>query len=619
MVLSGACGDDETGCDPVRLQSATVTSSIFPLLGASPAIGRTFSAAEDRRGGDNRVVVISHDLWARRFASDPRLPGRKITLDGESYTVVGVMPAAFDFPAPAELWVPLVLDPSRDRDEHDLTVIGRLGPGVTIDRADDDVRRVAGQLAAEYPRTSAGWSARLVTFTDWIIGPQLERAVFVLMGAVGFLLLMACANIANLLIARGNARRREVGVRAALGASSARLTRQFLTESILLALLGALVGLGVAVWGTELVRVFGPANIPRLDEVSVDGRVLGFTLMVALSTSILFGLTPALQISRVDLHSILEHGARGGTTRDRAGIRDALVVIQVALAMVLLAAAALMFGSFVRLERAPLGFDASNVLTVPLQLPEERYGDEQREAFFETVLTRVSGIPGVTSSGATSTDPLRQWGFSNDVTPEDRAAEAPAGGYMQAGWRSVTPGFFDAMGIPLLQGRTLKEMDRAGGERAVDRALPVPDVRSLRENRSAAVAEPRFRMLLLGGFAAAALFLAAVGIYGVMAFTVAQRSREIGVRIALGAHARRVFTLVLEQGIILAGIGVAVGLAGAIAVTRIPGSLLYGVSATDPVAFMAATLLLGAVTLAGAYLPARRAARIDPVVALREE
>lgn len=708
LVLTGGCAQPSADCEPQRLQSAAVTSSLFPLLGIAPALGRTFTTMEDRQGGDGRVVVIGHDLWKHRFASDPHLLGRNVALDGHSYTVVGIMPAGFTFPSPAELWVPLVIDRSRDRDEHDLTVIGRLGPGVTLDRASDDLRRVAGELGAEHPRTNAGWSARVASFSDWMIGPQLERAVYVLFGAVGFLLLMACANIANLLIARGIARETEVAIRAALGASRSRLARQFLTESILLALIGAAVGLGIASWATALVRTLGPADIPRLREVGMDAHVLGFTLLLALATSVIFGLAPAVQISRVELQATLRQGARGTTSGGRTRIRNVLVVVQVALAMILLAGAGLMFGSFLRLQSVPVGFDASNVLTVPLQLPEERYTDERRRAFFENVRARVASIPGVEYVGATSTDPLRQWGFSNDVTPEDRAAESPAGGFMQAGWRSVTPGFFRAMGIPLLQGRVLTDADGANGVqpvvitrgmarqlwggddpigkrlfwggidgtphtvvgvvgdirdvqldaapapimflpygevpvsgmtlvvrtaghpasvagalrreiRAEDRELPLPKVSSLSENRSAAVAEPRLRMLLLGGFAAAALLLATVGIYGVMAFTVAQRTREIGVRIALGAHARRVFALVLRQGMVLAGIGVAVGIAGALALTRFLQSLLFGISATDPVILIAVALLLGVVTLTGAYLPARRAARIDPIVALREE
>ena len=708
LVLTGLCARDSGDCEPERLQSAAVTASIFPLLGAAPSLGRTFTTMEDRPSGDSRVVLLGYDLWVHRFGSDPRLLGRGITLDGQSYTVVGVMPAGFAFPSPAELWVPLVVDRRRDRDEHDLTVIGRLGPGMTLDRASADLQRVAGELGTEYPRTNADWGVRVVSFSDWMIGPQLERAVFVLLGAVGFLLLMACANIANLLIARGSARQAEVGVRAALGASRARLAGQFLTESVLLALIGAAAGLGIASWATALVRTLGPANIPRLRDVGMDAQVLGFTLILALGTSIIFGLAPALQISRVELQATLRQGARGAIPRGRTRIRSVLVVVQIALAMVLLVGAGLMFGSFLRLQSVPVGFDASNVLTVPLQLPEERYADETRQAFFESVRARIASIPGVQYVGATSTDPLRQWGFSNDVTPEDRAAEAPAGGFMQAGWRSVTPGFFRAMGIPLLQGRLLTDADGAGGTQPVvitrsmasrlwpdddpigkrlfwggtdgaphtvvgvvgdirdvqldadpapllflpygevpvpgmtlvirtagdpasvagavrreinaeDRELPLPEVSSLAESRSAAVAEPRFRMLLLAGFAAAALLLATIGIYGVMAFTVAQRTREIGVRIALGAHTRRVFALVLRQGMVLAGIGVIVGLAGSLAVTRFLQSLLFGISATDPVTLVAVALLLGAVTLIGAYLPARRAARIDPIVALREE
>jgi predicted permease len=708
LVLTDGCAPSAASCEPVRLQSAAVSSSLFPLLGVAPALGRTFTTMEDHKGGDSHVVVIGHDLWVHRFASDPGLIGRDVTLDDGRYTVVGVMPDSFAFPNPAELWVPLVLDPARDRDEHDLTVIGRLGPDITLDRASADLHRVAEELGAEHPRTNAGWSIRVASFDDWMIGPRLERAVFVLFGAVGFLLLMACANIANLLIARGSARRVEIGIRAALGASRARLARQLFTESLLLGLLGAAVGLGMASWAVALVRTLGPADIPRLRDVTMDANALGFTLLLAVVTSVVFGLVPAAQISRVELQPALKHGTRGTTAAMHTGLRGALVVVQVALAMMLLVGAGLMFGSFVRLRAVPTGYDLANVLTVPLDLPDGRYSVERRRAFFESVRTRIGGIPGVEYVGATSTDPLRQWGFSNDVTPEDRAAENAEGGFTQAGWRSVTPGYFRAMGIPLLQGRALTDADGASSEQPVvitrsmasrlwpgedaigkrlfwggtagvphtvvgvvgdirdvqldaepepimfipygevpvsgmtlivrtsggrssvaaavrreiqaeDRQLPLPEIRSLAENRAAAVAEPRFRMLLLGGFAASALLLATLGVYGVMAFTVRQRTREIGVRIALGAHARRVFALVLKQGMVLAGIGVLLGLVGALAFTRVLQSLLFGISATDPAVLITVALLLGVVTMIGAYLPARRAARIDPVVALREE
>jgi len=708
LVLTGGCSNGPEACDPVRLQSAAVTSSFFPLLGIAPALGRSFTSMEDRAGGNDHVVVIGHDLWVHRFASDSLILGRDITLDGESYTLVGIMPAGFTFPTPAELWVPLVPNPARERDEHDLTIIGRLGPGITLERAGADLRRIAGELATEHPRTNGGWGARVESFGDWLVGARLERAVFVLFGAVAFLLLMACANIANLLIARGSARQRELAIRAAIGASRARLAGQLLTESLVLALLGAAVGLGIASWATALVRTMGPADIPQLRDVALNSHALEFALVLALITCVLFGLLPAAQLSRVALRSALERGNGRTIVHRRSNIRGTLVVVQVALAMVLLAGAGLMFGSFLRLQAVPTGFDTSNILTVQLDLPDSRYSEARREAFFEGVRVRIAGLPGVKSVGATSTDPLRQWGFSNDVTPAEHAAEAPAGGFMQAGWRSVTPGFFRTMGIPLLQGRVFTTTDGTGGEQPVvitrgmaallwpgddplgkrvywggtdgtphtvvgvvgdirdvqldaepapimflpydavpmpgmtlviritgdpsgvagavrrelreaDPQLPLPEVSSLSANRAAAVAEPRFRMLLLAGFAGAALLLAAVGVYGVMAFSVAQRTREIGLRMALGARARRVFALVLKQGLLLAGIGVIVGLAGALAVTRVLQSLLFEVSATDPLILGAVALLLGAVTLLGAYLPARRAARVDPIVALRDE
>jgi predicted permease len=481
-----------------------------------------------------------------------------------------------------------------------------------------------------------------------------------------------------------------------------------LTECLLLGLLGSAVGLGMASWAVAQVRTAGPANVPRLDDVAMDSRAFLFTLALALMTSLLFGLLPALQVSRVELNRTLQHGSRDVAPRGRASVRGALVVVQVALAMILLVGAGLTFGSFLRLQTVPTGFDASNVITVPLDLPDQRYTDAKRLAFLTNVRAEIAGIPGVQYVGATSTDPLRQWGYSNDVTPEDRAAEAPAGGYMQAGWRSVTPGYFRAMGITLVNGRVLTDADAASSEQPVvitrgmanrlwpgqsavgkrlywggtdgephtvvgvvgdirdvqldaapgpimflpygavpvtgmtlvirtsgtpstvaaavrreireaDPQLPLPEIGSLNGNRAAALAEPRFRMLLLGGFAAAALLLAVLGVYGLMAFAVAQRTREIGVCIALGAHAPRIFSLVLKQGMLLAGIGVLAGLAGALALARVLRSLLFEMSATDPVVIGAVAIVLGAATLLGAWFPARRAARIEPVAALREE
>lgn len=708
LTLTGGCESEPDECEAERLQSAAVTSTLFPLLGVRPMLGRTFAGEEGRPGGNHQVAVVSHDLWQRSFGADPEIVGRSLTLDGESYTVTGVMPAGFEFPVAADVWIPLAPNPARDRDEHDIAMVARLAPGVTLTQASADLNRVARDLGAEHPRTNAGWGVHLASFSEWIVGPQLRQAMYVLLGAVGFLLLMACANVANLLIARGTTRQTEMGIRAALGAGRSRIVRQLLTESMLLGIFGAAAGVGIALWAVDALRAVGPRDIPRIGVVSVDARVLLFALVVGLLTSLIFGLTPAMLISRVKLHEALKQGARRGLSGGGRVVRNALVVVEVALAMTLLVGAGLMIGSFVRLQRVPSGFDAEQVLTVPLQLPANSYSHDQLRTFFRAALTRIAAIPGVTAAGATTTDPFRQWGFSNDVTPTERAAQAPEGGFMQSGWRSVTPGFFRAMGIPLLRGRVLSAADRADGARvtvisetlagrlwpgedpigkglfwggksgtpltvvgvvgdirdvrleadppplmflpydqtpmagmtlviktagnpanvagavrqairSIDKNLPVPEMRPLDEGRASAVAEPRFRMLLLGTFAAVALVLATMGIYGVMAFTVAQRTREIGVRMALGARPGGVSRMIIRQGMILTLIGMVLGTLGALSLTRVLASLLFDTAPTDPATFAVVTVLLVGVALLATYLPARRAMRVDPVIALRSE
>jgi predicted permease len=693
--------------EPRQLQSVAATATLFPLLGVRPALGRTFSADEDRPG-DNRVVVLGHALWAGHFGGDPSLVGRTLTLNGEPYRVAGVMPAGFDFPGGAEAWLPAAVDRERERDDHELAVFARLRPGVTVEQADADLRRVAALLGRQHPTTNEGWGARLVTFSDWIVGDRFRQTLLVLLGAVGFLLLIACFNVANLLVARATTRHAEIGIRAALGAGRSRLVRQLLTESALLALIGSAGGLVVAAAAVAGLRAAAPDGIPRVHEVSVDARVLGFALAAGLVSSVLFGLAPAVHASRIRVHDLLKLGGRSAPGRGRWRSRDLLVVGEVALAMTLLVGAGLMITSFARLGSADAGFAEDGVRAVPLQLPDGRYTDERRSAFVREVLTRIEGVPGVIAAGATSTNPFRQFGFSNDVTPADRAAEAPPGGFMQAGWRSVTPGFFRAMGIPLLRGRPLLDSDRAGAARVVvisgtmahrmwpgedpigkglfwggitgtprtvvgvvgdvedvaleadpppvmflpydqvevpavtlvikaapgargvasairreiwaaDAGLAVPEVQLLAQNRARAVAGPRFTTLVVSAFASVALALAAMGIYGLTAFGVAQRTREIGVRIALGARPARVAGAVLRRGVLLALGGVALGLAGSIALTRVLVSLLYETTPTDPTTYATVALLLGGVAALASYVPARRAARVDPMVALRAE
>jgi putative ABC transport system permease protein len=688
--------------EPVRLTAAAVTASLFPVLGAKPALGRTFLPEEDRPGGATQVAVLSHRLWQSRFGADPGIVGRSLRLEGRSYTVIGVMPAGFAFPAWAELWIPLAPDAAASRTDKWLDVVARLKPGVTVEQASADLDAVARRLVERYPDSNRDWGVRIVPFQEWMVGPQVTQTMLVLFSAVGLLLLMACVNVSNLLLARATIRGREMGLRSALGAGRARLIRQLLTESVLLAACGALAGLGVAHGAMRLLRAFGPADVPRLNEVSLDGRVLAFTLGTALVTGLLFGLAPALQASRTDLYALLQQGGRAALAAGRR-LRDALVVGELAMAMMLLIGAGLMIGSFLRLQRADTGFDPEGVLTVQLELPEQEYPQERRHLFFSAALARISGLPGVRAAGATNTAPFGSFQPTIEFVVEGREARGPED-FQSADWRSVTPGFFRALGIPLLRGRLLTEADRVGAQevvvisqtmadrlwpgedpvgrrirwggedggaltvvgvvgdvrdldiaedsrqilflpyqqipwpqmtlliktagpqaglaaairreiRTLDGSLPIPEVRPLRQSISDAVAAPRFRMLLFGIFAAVALVLATVGVYGVMMFTVAQRTREIGVRLALGARPWSVVRMVLRRGLLLTLLGVGLGWAGAFGLTRFLASLLYGTAPTDAATFAAVALLLAGVATAAGYLPARRAAAIDPRLA----
>lgn len=693
--------------EPVRLDGLAVTASFFPLLDARPFLGRTFLPEEDRPGGTTHVVVLSHALWKSRFGGDPGVVGRRLRLEGNLFTVVGVMPAGFDFPSGALLWIPLVPGTNQNRADKWLDVLARLKPGVSLEQASSDLDALTLRLAEQYPDTNRTWGGRMVTFPEWIVGPQITRALLVLFGAVGLLLLMACVNVSNLLLARATVRGREMGLRSALGAGRARLIRQLLTESVLLAGCGALAGLGVAHGAVRLLRAFGPQGVPRLGEVSLDGRVLAFTVATALLTGLLFGLAPALQASRTDLYALLQQGSRAALAAGRR-LRDGLVVGELAMAMMLLIGAGLTIGSFLRLQRVDTGFDPEGVLTVQVELPSTEYPPERRNIFYSEVLTRIAGLPGVRAAGATNTAPFGSFDPHINFAVQGRAPQGP-GDFNSAAWRSVTPGFFRAMGIPLRRGRLLTEADRAetpgvivisqtmadsiwpgedpigrrilwGGDsngfpltivgvagdvrdmgiaevpesviylpsqqvawpqmtlmiktsgasaglaaairreiRAVDGNLPIPEVRPLQQSLSSAVAEPRFRMFLFGAFAAAALVLAIVGVYGVMAFAVAQRTREIGVRLALGARPWSVVGLVLRRGLLLTLIGIGLGWAGALGLTRFLASLLYGTAPTDAVTFSAVALLLAAIATAAGYVPARRAAAIDPRLAFSAE
>ncbi|MGI8843909.1 MAG: ABC transporter permease [Gemmatimonadaceae bacterium] len=690
--------------EPERLDAAIVSATLFPLLGSEPALGRFFSDADESAGATAPVAMLSDGLWRRRFGADPSVVGRTIILDGEPHSVIGVLKSDFAFAPSIDLWLPLGADPGAERDNRSLDLLGRLKPGVTHRQAAADMERISGELAAEHPRSNSGWGVRLESFSDWIYGANYRRSVWVLFGAVGCLLLLACANVANLLVAQSIAREAEIGIRAALGASRSRIVRLLFTESVVLAILGGAGGALLAWWGVGALRVLVPEGGQRLNELTLNGRVLAFAVGMAAVTALFFGLVPALRAARVNLSGILSSGVRGGGSRGGKRLRDILVVAQLALAVVLLAGAGLMLTSLRRLTRVDTGIAAANVLAVPLQLPGD-YGDRQRE-FVREIVARAAALPGVSSAAVTVTNPYREWGYANDVTPVDRAATAPSSGLLVAGWRSVTPDFFRTLGVPVLRGRAFEERDREGAEDVVvisaslarqlwpnenalgralywggtdgntkqvvgvvgdvrdrqldadpqpmlylpydqvymptttlllrtdgsraeyaaairsavwsiDPNLPVPEVTPLAQNREALAAGPRVRALLVSSFAAVALLLAALGVYSVMAYAVAQRTREIGLRMALGARPAAVAREVLGRGLAVTALGIAIGLAASVAAGRVAATLLYETSPGDLPTLAGVALLVTLTALAASWVPSRRATRVNPADSLR--
>ena len=460
----GAPATLDAGGEPHRVRVVPIAASFDEVLGVTPRLGHAFSADDDRPDLRQPPVLISDALWRNRFGASRDVPGRLIALDGETHRVAGVMPAGFAFPAGADIWVPLGADPAADRGNKDLAVIARMAPGVTADQVNGELRGFARRLSDAHPESNGGWGFEAVTFDRWIVGPRVREAVWVLFGAVGLLLLLACANVSNLLVAQAVSRRGEMRLRAALGAGRGRLVRQLLTEAGLLAAAGTALGLLIAFWSVDLVQAIGLGRVPRLDELQVNGVVLLFASMAGIASVLLFGLAPALYAT-AGPGAASDPGARV-TPRGR-GLRQGLVVVEVALALLLLVGTGLLANSFVRLMRVDPGFETGSTLALSVDLPVSRYSGERAVAFYRELEDRVRALPGVTAAGATTTNPFRQGGFSNNVTPEERAADAPPSGLVQAGWRSVTPGFFEAMGIPLLSGRTFGDADREGAERVV--------------------------------------------------------------------------------------------------------------------------------------------------------
>jgi putative ABC transport system permease protein len=707
--LSGAdqSGADQNGVShPARISATSVTGNLFSVLGVTPALGRSFLPDEERPGSAP-VCILSHDLWRRRFGSDPKIIGKTVTLNSEVWTVVGVMPAGFRFPQSVDLWVPaMVRSTARTkRAQHYLGVIARLKPGLSLDHAQAELNSLARRMELQYPETNAGLGITLVPLRTQITG-NIRPALLVLFGATAFVLLIACTNLANLLLVRATVRQAEMSLRLALGASRTRLVRQLLTESALLGVLGGVLGLILAFAGTRLLLNHSPSNLPRTNEIAVDGRVLAFTLGLSVFTAVIFGMVPALQASKPDLIRTLKVGGSGfAMGHGWQRLRLLLVASEMALALVLLIGASLMIRSSFRLQEVNIGLDPLNVLTMNTTLTVDRYPAPRQIAFYRSVVERIGALPGVTSVGAVDNLPLG----GSDVHSfgiEGRSAWDP-GNEPSGEFGVVTPQYFNAIGIPLAKGRYFTEGDgdetprvaiindavasrywpqedplgkkitidferepreivgvvgnvrhlgidqqepmqvyiphsQRGGAamylvvratsdplnlvpsiraavEAVDHDQPVYDIQTMEQRLSDSVSPRRFNMLLLGIFAAIALLLAGGGTYGVMSYFVTQQTHDIGIRMAMGADQVKVLTLVVGKGLVILFSALTIGIAVALAFSRVMSGLLFGISTLDLPSILGASLLLTTVGLLACYIPARRASRVDPVVALRCE
>ena len=691
--------------DPVQLNGVAAAAGYFGVIGTTPILGVVYGPDNDRKGADTKVIVLSEGIWRSVFGSDKTVVGSTLNLDGEGYRVVGIIPSTESY-LPADFWIPLAASLDSPRGNHPLFAVGRLKAGVSIQQAESDIKAVAAQLSVLYPKSNGDWGARLAPLSEWIQGPNLPKQMLMLLGAVCFVLLLACANVGNLLLVRATARQREMSVRAALGASRPRLVRQLLTESAVLALIGSALGLALAAATVPLLRHFSPGNIPRLEEATLDLPVLGFALGMSAITAIVFGVAPAFLGSRSNLQASLRQGARAISKTGRE-TRTALVVSEVALAVVLLIGAGLMGRSFQNLRNVSTGFQADNTLQVTIA-SATTLGREQRVLFFDQIETALKSVPGVVDVGATSVVPFAAQNSNTQFIAEGREDKD----FFAANFRTVSPGFFRTIGIPLKTGRLLETTDVfghpkaavidsimaarlfpngdalgkyvmvgqsarglddritivgivgsvrdlvpaldpaptlylttaqrpwpfltflmktrggdpapviAGVRRAVREAAPttpIPEITLLAGNFTAAIAPRAFTTSLLLSFAGVALLLAGVGIYGVISYSVAQRTQEMGIRLALGAEPSRIATMVVRDGGIAAVIGVIVGSGVALGLSRFVTAILFGTSGTNVTSYaIAAVIALAAASLAS-YIPARRAARVDPLVAMRSD
>jgi putative ABC transport system permease protein len=707
--------------EPEHIAGVLTQSNFFSVLGSAPMLGRTFAQGEDQTG-HNHVAVLSYGLWQRRFGGTRDALGKEIELGGEKYEIVGIMPPDFRMGLRADLWAPIDMDLKKlpARGNHSFPAIGRLKPGVTLQQAKANLNAIAERLAEQYPDSNRHIGADVVEMYEALTG-NVRLALLVLLGAVALVLLIACVNVANLLLARASSRQREIALRSALGASRPRIIRQLLTESVLLSFLAAVPGILIAYWGVSLLRSLPGAPLRVLDQISVDGTALGFAIAIAALTGLVFGLVPALQVGRRDLHDDLKSGGKGAGVAASSSkwLRNGLVVGEIALSLCLLIGAGLLLRTFERLRSVEIGVRPDNVLTAKVALPEAQYTEDQRPRVFREMAERLENTAGVESAAVSSEIPLD--GGTNSYAKKPGAPVEELGSLME--WNEITPGYFKTFGIPFREGRTFgvedfelaqkvsaaakksdtkydgpmmvgiinqkmatefwpsesalgkvfevdlipvqvigvvadtkifnsprqKTIDEAyfpvgwgsRGEMTItvhsvqaaaalpetvrrtiagmDSSLPIFNVRTMEQVIVESSSDTRFEALLLGIFAGLALVLAAVGIYGVMSYLVAQRTQELGIRMALGAQPLDVLRLVLGGGVMLTVAGLAIGLVAAFAITRLLSKLLFGVSATDPLTFFGVAMLLGLVALAACWIPARRAMRVDPMTALRYE
>jgi putative ABC transport system permease protein len=689
--------------DPEQVSGGTLTPSLFPMLGITPVLGRSFTADEDQPDSP-KVAMISEGLWKRRFGGDPSVIGRAITLNGADVTIVGIAPASLQLLPSGDVWVPLTIDRAHEiRLNHVLLAVGRLRAGLTLQQAQAQMNVVTADVGRQYPEMKE-WGVNLVDFYHWFVSPQLQTALVVLLSAVGCVLLIAAANVANLLLARAASRQKEIAVRTAIGASRGRLLRQLLVESVVLSSIGGAAGLLAALWGVDAINAVIPPNLLPVPDVRIDATVLVFAVVLTIATGLLFGIAPAWHAAGTDLNEVLKQSTRASSGA-RPRLRNGLAAAELALATILLIGAGLLTQSLLRLQHVNLGFRSDRLLTFQVSLPPARYPGEKSTAFYRSLQESLRATPGIRAAAMSSGIPFGQGSYTTSPFATTGPSSLPADAAVPTDWRIVSPGFFHAMEIPLLRGREFTDADAAAkaspiivsqatakqfwgdtdpigrtlhrqGDPAkpfvvvgvvgdvrhtalarvspvlyypsgrvpvmdvvvrtdgpptailpvirqkvheLDAAMPVSTVRTMDEWVSNNAAQPRLNAILLAVFAAVAMLIAAIGIYGVLAYSVNQRTREIGLRMALGAPRAQVLQLIVREGMTVGAIGIATGIAAALALSRVLGSLVFDVQVRDPLTYVSVAVALAIVALAACVIPARKASRVDPMIALRAE